>query len=45
MTPEEKYADDKEYQGNCPFLKHNKEKYQKEKENSLRKEEEAKKVR
>jgi hypothetical protein len=42
MKPEEKYSEDKEYPGNCPFLRHNQEEYLKEKESDgMRKEEKA----
>jgi hypothetical protein len=46
LTPEVKYAKDKVYPGNAPFKRHNQQKYieRKEKEDALRKEEEAKKV-
>lgn len=40
VEPEEKYADDKIYSGNCPFLKYNQKKYTKEKEDAMRKEKE-----
>jgi hypothetical protein len=38
--PEEKYAKEKEYSGNCPFLRANKEKYWEE-QDALREKEKA----
>lgn len=45
MEPDKKYAENKTWAGNCPFLRHNREKYievKKEKADALRKEEETK---